>query len=153
MFKAYSGFGGSDISPRASSLKDVDVASTSGASCSSSCFNPAERFGFGTKGQIAEGYDVDIALVLDDSVDGPRNRFELDAGVHPVRGLLDGRSNVLTVSPSRSATQSMQTGRSSAPHKADTCTDRQLRRSSPAKLEGRRGRQRPTSTLPTPRSR
>ena len=67
MFKAYSGFGGTEYllpglitEGRRRGLALGDVAQLVS-------YAPAERFGLGTKGCIAPGYDADIALVrLDD---------------------------------------------------------------------------------------
>jgi allantoinase len=103
VFKAYSGFGGAEYLLPGLVTEGRRRGLDLGTVARLVSFNPAQRFGFGSKGLLAEGYDADIALVrLDDpwtvhaedshSTQGytPFENFAMDAKV--VRTLLRGRT-------------------------------------------------------------
>jgi allantoinase len=83
-------------------------------------WNPAQRYGLNRKGDIAAGFDADLALVdPGKDLDHRRQGLAVDAGLHPVRraGAVGARGCHL---PARH--ESMKTARSSASRAASTCT-------------------------------
>jgi allantoinase len=65
-------------------------------------WNPAQRFGLNRKGDIAEGFDADIALVDPaQDLDHRRQGFAVDAGLHAVRraGAVGARGRHLPARP------------------------------------------------------
>ena len=86
-------------------------------------WNPAQRFGLNRKGDIAEGFDADIALVDPGAhLDHRRQGLAVDAGLHAVRGAGDvgaGRCHL----PARHEDLRGRPG-ASASRAASTCTGR-----------------------------
>jgi allantoinase len=67
VFKAYSGFGGTEYLLPGLVTEGRRRGLGFGAMAELVCANPARRFGLSTKGRIAPGFDADLALVrLDD---------------------------------------------------------------------------------------